>query len=157
MGEPDVVAFLVLLIVIAAVAATVRVVRIPYTVALVLTGLVLALLPQVTLPQLTPRLILTVFLPVLLFYGAYNLDMDTLRANALATTLMAVPGVLITASLVGAVLHLTTGLPWLDALIFGSIVAATDAVAVHRGDDRLRIGVVLQKSMIDHPRHFRPG
>jgi len=129
-GEPDVVVFLVLLIVVAAVAATVRVVRIPYTVALVLTGLALALLPQAPLLQLTPRLILTVFLPVLLFYGAYNLDLAVLRANTLAITLMAVPGVLVTAALVGAVLHLTTGLPWLEALIFGSIVAATDPVAV---------------------------
>ena len=35
--------------------------------------------------------------------------------------------------------------------------AAADAVAIDRCDDRLRIGVVLQQGVVDHPRHFRPG
>lgn len=130
MGTPDVTIYLDLVIVVAIVAAAVRYVHIPYTVALVLTGLALALLPHVPRLQLTPGIILTVFLPVLLFYGAYNLDLAELRANLLAVTLLAVPGVLVTASLVGAALHLATGLPWTEALIFGVIVGATDPVAV---------------------------
>jgi CPA1 family monovalent cation:H+ antiporter len=129
-GEPDVVVVLGLVIVVAAVAAAVRVIRIPYTVALVVAGLVLALLPQAPHVQLTPSLILTIFLPVLLFYGAYNLELTALRAEALAITLLAAPGVILTAGLVGAALHLAAGLPWLAALLFGSIVAATDPVAV---------------------------
>jgi hypothetical protein len=35
--------------------------------------------------------------------------------------------------------------------------AATNAIAVHCSDDRLRIGIVLQQSMVDHPCHFGPG
>jgi hypothetical protein len=35
--------------------------------------------------------------------------------------------------------------------------AAADAVAVDRGDDRLRIWIVLQQGVVDHPRHLRPG
>lgn len=130
MGTPDITVYLDLVIVVAIVAAAVRYVHIPYTVALVLTGLSLALLPHVPQLQLTPGIILTVFLPVLLFYGAYNLDLAELRANLLAVTLLAVPGVLVTAGLVGAALHLATGLPWAEALIFGVIVGATDPVAV---------------------------
>src|SRR5207244_12642565 len=35
--------------------------------------------------------------------------------------------------------------------------AASDAVAVDRGDDWLRIWVVLQQRVVYHSRHFRPG
>jgi len=119
-----------LLIVVAVVAAAVRYVRIPYTVALVLTGLALALLPHVPHLQLTPGLILTFFLPVLLFHGAYTLDLAELRLNLTPIALLALPGVVATAGLVGAALHLAAGLPWPSALLFGTIVAATDPVAV---------------------------
>jgi monovalent cation:H+ antiporter, CPA1 family len=127
---PDVGVFLGLLIAVAVVAAFVRFVRVPYTVALVLAGLGLAFIPNVPGIALTPGIILTVFLPVLLFHGAYNLDVAELRANLTAVALLAVPGVVVTAGLVGAVLHLAGGLPWPVAVLFGTIVAATDPVAV---------------------------
>jgi monovalent cation:H+ antiporter, CPA1 family len=119
-----------LLLIAALVAVAVRFVRIPYTVALVLTGLALALLPDTPHYQLTPGIILTIFLPVLLFYGAYNLNPSELRATILPVTLLAIPGVVITAGLVGLALHLTTQLSWEEALLFGTIVSATDPVAV---------------------------
>ena len=93
---PDVVVILGLLVIVALVAAVVRYVRIPYTVALVLTGLALALLPDIPRVQLTPSIILTIFLPVLLFYGAYNLDVADLRANLAPIALLALPGVVAT-------------------------------------------------------------
>jgi CPA1 family monovalent cation:H+ antiporter len=127
---PEVVVILGLLVIVAVVAAVVRYVRIPYTVALVLTGLALALLPDIPRVQLTPSIILTIFLPVLLFYGAYNLALADLRANLAPIALLALPGVVATAGLVGAALHLAAGLSWVDALLFGTIVAATDPVAV---------------------------
>jgi CPA1 family monovalent cation:H+ antiporter len=67
---PDVV-ILGLLVIVAVAAAVVHYMRIPYAVALVLAGLVLALLPDVPRVQLTPSVILTIFLPALLFYGAW--------------------------------------------------------------------------------------
>jgi CPA1 family monovalent cation:H+ antiporter len=119
-----------LLLVTALVAVAVRFVRFSYTVALVLTGLVLAFLPGMPHLQLTPGIILIVFLPVLLFYGAYNLDADEVRAAIRPITLLAVPGVVATAALVGGALRITTGLTWQESLLFGTIVAATDPVAV---------------------------
>ena len=119
-----------LLVIVALVAAAVRFVRVPYTVALVLAGLALALLPDVPRFELTPGIILTLFLPVLLFYGAYNLDAAELRATVTPVTLLAIPGVVVTAAIVGLALHLTTGLAWGEALLFGTIVSATDPVAV---------------------------
>ncbi len=119
-----------LLVIVAVVAVAVRFIDVPYTVALVLTGLALALLPDTPRVQLTPGIIFTVFLPVLLFYGAYNLNATELRASLSAVTLLAIPGVVITAGLVGLALHLTTTLSWPVSLLFGTIVAATDPVAV---------------------------
>ncbi|GAC1508293.1 MAG: Na+/H+ antiporter [Chloroflexota bacterium] len=129
-GSSSVEAFLGLLILVALVAAVVRVVRIPYTVALVLTGLALAFLPDAPRFTLTPNVILTVFLPVLLFYGAYNLNLTDLRSTLTPITVLAIPGVIATAGLVGTALHAAAGLSWPQALLFGTIVAATDPVAV---------------------------
>lgn len=133
MGEPaglDVTVFLELLIAVAVVAAFVRFVRIPYTVALVVVGLGLALLPNTPQIELTPEIILNIFLPVLLFYGAYHLDFSQLRANLTAVSLLAIPGVVVTAGLAGVALHFAAGVDWPIALLFGTIVAATDPVAV---------------------------
>ncbi len=126
----NVVVFLTLLIAVALVAALVRFIRIPYTIALVLVGLGLALFPDTPRILLTPSTILTVFLPVLLFYGAYHLDFSDLRANLTPVVLLAVPGVVVTAAITGAALHFAAGLDWALALLFGTIVAATDPVAV---------------------------
>lgn len=130
MQDPLVVTVLELLIIVALVAAAVLYIRIPYTVALVLAGLVLSLLPHVPRVELTPNLILTVFLPVLLFHGAYNLDLADVRRQLTPIAFLAIPGVMATAGLVGAALHVLGGLSWVDGILFGTIVAATDPVAV---------------------------
>ena len=122
--------FLTLLITIAFVAAVVHFIRIPYTVALVLAGLALAVLPGTPRVSVTPSVILFLFLPILLFYGSYHLNVRDLRANLKPVTLLALPGVVATAGLVGLALHFAVGLSWTSALLFGTIVAATDPVAV---------------------------
>ncbi|MEO7002240.1 MAG: cation:proton antiporter [Ktedonobacterales bacterium] len=93
---------LMLLLVICIVALIVERVRLPYTVALVVIGL-LGFQPDFRHIHLTPNLILEVFLPVLLFEGAYNVNARRLAHEALPVTLLAVPGVLI-ATLVTALL-----------------------------------------------------
>jgi CPA1 family monovalent cation:H+ antiporter len=129
-SAPAVELILGLLVAVAIVAAFVRFVRVPYTIALVVFGLALALAPNTPRVTLTPAIILTVFLPVLLFHAAYNLDLDDVRLNLLPVTLLAVPGVIVTAGLVGVALRVVVGLPWSEALLFGTIVGATDPVAV---------------------------
>jgi Na+/H+ antiporter len=127
---PDMELVLLLLLVVALVAAVVRVVRLPYTVALVVAGLALALAPWTPHVELTPELILLGFLPVLLFEATFRLDATQLRPNLRPITLLAVPGVLLTALLIAAALWGVAGLRWETALLFGAIVAATDPVAV---------------------------
>ena len=103
---------------------------VPYAVALVLGGLVVEESHLVALPQLDPRLRLFVFLPPLLFDAAFRLDEGELRVVARPVLILAVPGTLATAGIVAFVLVLVLHLSLAEALLFGSIVAATDPVAV---------------------------
>ena len=128
--SPDVSTFLALLIVVAFVAAIVRIIRLPYEIALVLAGFGVALLPNAPAVAITPSVFLTVFLPVLLFHSAYNLPLKAFRANLGTISLLALPGVAITAGVIGAALHLIGGLSWSSAMIVGAILGATDPISV---------------------------
>lgn len=103
---------------------------VPYTVALVLLGLLLAILrPPVEL-QIDPDLILAVLLPALVFEGAYRTDIRVLARTLPAVLVLAVPGVLITAGLVAVVLSAATGLDVRLAFLVGTMLAATDPAAI---------------------------
>jgi CPA1 family monovalent cation:H+ antiporter len=104
--------------------------RLPYTVALVLVGLVVAALPVHQDIQLSPEIVAAVLLPGLVFEAAYRLDGDELRRTFGGVALLAVPGVIVTAAVVAFVLNAATGLPMGEAFLVGAIVSATDPVAV---------------------------
>jgi CPA1 family monovalent cation:H+ antiporter len=104
--------------------------RLPYAVALVLGGLLVEETHLAEVPHLDPPVLLFVFLPPLLFDAAFRLDVKELRGVARPVLLLAVPGTLITAAVVALVLVLTLRLSVPVAFLFGSIVAATDPVAV---------------------------
>jgi CPA1 family monovalent cation:H+ antiporter len=106
-----------------------RVARVPYTVALVLIGLVVGLIPK--LPRaITPELVLYLFLPPLLFAGAWELQVERLRRLWAPITLLATIGVAIGIVASYALLRFGGGANAETALLFGAIVAATDPVAV---------------------------
>ena len=104
--------------------------RVPYAVALVLAGLLVEETHLLNLPQLEPRVLLFVLLPPLLFDAAFRLDERELQSVAQAVLFLAVPGTVATAVIVALVLVLALSLSFPVALLFGSIVAATDPVAV---------------------------
>jgi CPA1 family monovalent cation:H+ antiporter len=119
-----------MLVAIAIVAAATKYIRLPYTVALVVAGLVLALVPGTPTIELTPELIVAVFLPTLVFEAAYNLNYTHLRENLRPITILAIPGVLLTATVVAVVVHVGGGFDWPLAFLFGAIVSATDPISV---------------------------
>ncbi len=122
--------FVALITAAALVGLLVRRVAIPYTVALVVLGLIVgALVPGLEV-QVTPELLLAVLLPGLLFEAAYHIRWLELRRAFGGVALLAVPGVLIVAAIVAAVLLVTTGLPFELGFVVGAMVAATDPVAV---------------------------
>jgi CPA1 family monovalent cation:H+ antiporter len=130
----------VALLTVAALAALVVArLRIPYSVTLVVLGLVAgALLPKGTI-QVTPELVLLVLVPGLVFEAALRLDLEHLRRTFGWIVLLAAPGVLISALIVALVLHLATGLRFELGLVVGAMVAATDPVAVIATFRRLHV------------------
>ncbi|MDA1330025.1 MAG: Na+/H+ antiporter [Chloroflexi bacterium] len=122
---------IILLLLIATLVAIVfRRFRIPYTVGLVLVGTALAIFRPSQATALTPCIIMGLLVPPLLFEAAFHLEINDLRQHARTITLLAIPGVIITMLLVGAVVTWGTDLSLPLALVFGSLIAATDPVAV---------------------------
>ncbi len=122
--------FVGLLAVASVVALLTRRTNLPYSVALVLAGLALtAVLPAADV-EVSPDVLLAILLPGLVFEAALKTDLGQLKPAAGAVTLLAAPGVLITAAVVTLILHVATGLDLGLALVVGAIVSATDPVAV---------------------------
>jgi CPA1 family monovalent cation:H+ antiporter len=122
--------FVGLLAVAAAVALLTRRTNLPYSVALLLAGLaVAALLPGASV-DVSSELLLTILLPGLVFEAALKTDLGHLRPAAGAVTLLAAPGVLITAVVVAVTLNFAIGLDPALGLVVGAMISATDPVAV---------------------------
>jgi CPA1 family monovalent cation:H+ antiporter len=120
-----------------AVAIVVRQLHVPYTVALVLTGLTLGISNLFTPPHLTKELLFSVFLPGLLFEAAFHIEFREFWRNRLAIASLAVPGVAAAVALTTVILtpvvntlHLEQDFTWQYALVFGALIAATDPIAV---------------------------
>ena len=79
-------------------------------------------------------LIFFVFLPILIFESAYNINARILCQNLLPILILAIPlmllSTLITAVLVYYGIGHASGFPWIAALITGALLSATDPVAV---------------------------
>ena len=122
------------------VAMLVRWIRLPYTIALVLVGLMIGLLgPWFSTEDsfhglLSAEVILFLMLPPLLFQGAATMDLAKLRSNWRSITLLAIPGVVISSTVIGLIAWQVV---WSDepngllyGLLLGSLLAATDPVSV---------------------------
>ena len=119
----------VLVLVTTLVAIGARRLRLPYTVSLVVMGLLIAI-PTTLELEATPDLILAIFVPPLVFEAAFHLDLKLLRENLVPILFLAVPGVLLTTTMVGGMTALGAGVAIETAAVFGALIAATDPVAV---------------------------
>lgn len=120
-------------------------IKIPYTVLLVIVGLLLV--PLARLPflepifgfiddlSLTPELLFYIFLPVLIFESAFNMNVRKMVESAWSITFLSIVSLVISAVLIAVALYFFLPLiglpiPFIVALLFGSIISATDPVAV---------------------------
>ena len=103
--------------------------RLPYTVGLVIIGLVLTFFSDKAL-QISPELIMGLLIPPLLFEASFHIRIDDLRRDFGLIMLLAIPGVIMTTLLVGEIIHWGTGMAITTAMVFGALIAATDPVAV---------------------------
>ncbi len=120
---------IILLLVASLVAMAVRRLRLPYTAALVIVGLIITFRQPLEI-NLTPELILALFVPPLVFEAAFHLSFEHLGRNLTSILLLAVPGVIATTLMVGGLAAWGTALSLPMALVFGALISATDPVAV---------------------------
>src|SRR5918911_2085977 len=102
-----------LLLAVAVLGAAARAVNVPYPIVLVLGGLALGFLPGLPPVELPPELVLVIFLPPLLYSGAFFASLRDMRADLRSISLLAVGLVLATTAAVGVVAHaVVPGLGW---------------------------------------------
>jgi Na+/H+ antiporter len=114
--------------------------KLPYPVLLLMFGLVVAFVPGLPTPSISPDLILPLVLPPLLFAAARRTSWREFLDNRRAIGLLAVARVGVTACSVGIVLQaLVPGLPLIAAIAFGAAVAPPDPVAATAAARDLRL------------------
>ncbi|NLJ06072.1 MAG: cyclic nucleotide-binding domain-containing protein [Sphingobacteriales bacterium] len=123
----------------------------PYTVLLLIFGIILGLIDRLGWLEnmhslanavkwagnIDPHVILFVFLPTLIFEAAFAMDLHIFRKISANAIILAVPGILVAIALTAVLAMVlkawnvgfgTWG--WAVAFMFGSVVSATDPVAV---------------------------
>lgn len=149
-STPQQIQIIIILLVITLVVALVsRRLRLPYTLVLVFVGLIIGFLPLLSSTHLDPDVVLFLFLPALLFEGAWNVEVERLRQDWLLVLLLAVFGLLISLMLLAAILHFGLGMDWLVAILLGAMISPTDPVAV--------IALLRQLGMSDRLRTIIEG
>jgi len=127
---PDIAPAIELLLIALVVALVTKRTKRPYTIALVIWGLILGLLQLIEPVPLSKELVLTIFLPPLLFEGALHIRADVLRRRAGLVFGLALGGTLLTALIIGTAAHWLLGFDLLTGLLLGAIIAPTDPVSV---------------------------
>ena len=127
---------LLLLAVAALVAVASSRARLPYAIGLVLAGLLLGNLVSYSGPHLSKDLLFLVVLPGLLFEAAYQMHFADFWRARLSILTLAVPGLVVATFLTAALVWwgvncVSPGsLIWIEALVFGALISATDPISV---------------------------
>jgi Na+/H+ antiporter len=123
--------------------------EIPEAIVLVVLGVLASLIPQVPNIELSPDLVLVLFLPPLVYNAAFFSAPRETRENAVPITALAVGATTVTILAVGwATRLLLPAAGWAAAFAFAAAVAPTDAVAATSVLNRLgapqRIVTILE-------------
>lgn len=109
----------------------------PYTVILLLIGVIIKSTAgyfdwdvDINNFRISTDLVLFIFLPILIFESGINLNTRQLFKNIVPVLTLAIPALFISALLIAGILHLLFGLTFTLALVFGALISATDPVAV---------------------------
>ncbi|HTH21456.1 MAG TPA: cation:proton antiporter, partial [Nitrososphaeraceae archaeon] len=130
--------FSVLLVIISAVHRYTRNTIIPGVAILMFLGATLVVVPNLThevenfysLVERTPQIILYVIIPILIFESARKLSIKQIKSEAIPIGFFSIIGVIITILIIGIAVTTIFQIPFIDGLLFGTILAATDPVAV---------------------------
>lgn len=130
-------AFVLLFSIATAVAIAARYFKFPYTVALVVAGLVLGTVHAFEPPHLTKELLFAIILPGLLFEAAFHVEFRKFWKNKLAIHSLAIPGVAASVGVTALILspvvsrwNFAPGFGFIHALVFAAVIVSTDPIAV---------------------------
>ena len=155
---PDALLIMSGLLVLSMIAASIcRHLPVPYTVLLVVLGLAVNFfaddlhflnLHHFRQFHLTSELVFYIFLPALVFESALSLDARALLKNIIPILMLAIVGMLVSVILVGIGIWWSLEIQIIVALLFASLISATDPVAVvalfkELGVSR-RLGVLIE-------------
>jgi len=152
--EYTVAAFVILLVLATVSWPLSRATRMPYASMLVMVGFIASELVVFAGYDTGIRadnyqsLVFNVFIPVLVFGAAFNIEKSALRENLPSIIFLAVAGMLLTCFLTAVVLYYgiahDSGFPWIAALLTGAILAATEPSAVFTSFKKLQAGARLK-------------
>lgn len=120
----------IILLIGAVVAIIARRFKVPYTVGLVVAGIILAFLPLGFEITFSKELLFKVLLPPLIFEAALYIHWKELKRDLIPVVTFASVGVLLSAGITAAFMHFLVGWDWTMAALFGVLIAATDPVSV---------------------------
>lgn len=118
---------------------------IPFTVVLLIVGFIFGItianvnstsntfiLAEQELSRINPHLLFYIFLPLLIFDSAFNSQFNVIRHQILPGIILAAPGVFISivAIAICSIYIFPYDWNWLEGIMFGSILSATDPIAI---------------------------
>lgn len=143
MFNPQIILSVLVLLMVAGVVSMFakKISKIPYTVLLVLVGFLIAIISKVpglsfiTAFELTPEVLFYIFLPALIFEAAYNVHIQKFYKSFFSISLLSTVGLIASTLIIGFGTYFVLSLfgihvPILLLLLFGSVISATDPVAV---------------------------
>ena len=122
------------------VALLARRARLPYPLALVATGLAVGAAHALPRVRLEPSLLLSVFLPPLLFEAGIHLRASSLRRDWKPITVYTLGGTLLSTLVVGGLMGGLLRGAWAPAFVFGALISTTDPISVLAVFKRLGVG-----------------
>lgn len=103
--------------------------RLQQPLVLLALGVILGFIPALRQVQLSPDVVLLLFLPALLYWDSIMTPLRQIRRDLRGIVLMGTLLVIVTAAAVAVVAH-ELGLPWGPSWVLGAAVAPTDATAI---------------------------
>ena len=131
---------IILLAVVTALAEVTDKIKIPYPILLVLAGIGIGLLPGLPRIVLHPEVVFLIFLPPILYAGAWTTSWIDFKKAKRPITLLATGCVIFTTCAVAWIAHeFISGFGWTEAFVLGAIISPPDAVAAAAATKGLNI------------------
>ena len=140
--------FIQLLLVATGVSIVARRWRVPHSTALVIAGAAIGYFRVMPPIHFDSTVILTLFLPILVFGSAIGTDATHLKDNLRPVVLLSTLGTVAITGIIAVLLHAWLGLAWPLAFLLGTMLSITDAVSVLAifGDLRIprRLAIIVE-------------